>query len=123
MEEEIQTTMGIHDHLLHHPKTSMNISRKFKAPKFQKRKKVVIDEENDDEGDEVVNGDDDDKVGIERRIIALQRLVPGGESLEIDKLFEETAGYILALQGQVKTMKVLTNIFEGLDKENRRLGG
>ncbi|KAF8411000.1 hypothetical protein HHK36_003539 [Tetracentron sinense] len=64
----------------------------------------------------------DEKGGIERRIMALQRIIPGGESLGIDKLFQETAGYILALQGQVKAMNVLASFFEELQKETRKLG-
>ncbi|KAM7497763.1 hypothetical protein LguiA_022177 [Lonicera macranthoides] len=63
---------------------------------------------------------------VERKIVALQRIVPGGESRdprEVEKLFEETAEYILALQNQVKTMRVLASFFEGLGKENMKLGG
>ena len=63
---------------------------------------------------------------VERKIVALQRLVPGGESRdprEVEKLFEETAAYILALQNQVKAMRVLASFFEGLEKENMKLDG
>ncbi|XP_043701877.1 transcription factor PAR2-like [Telopea speciosissima] len=60
---------------------------------------------------------DEEKVGIEKRIMLLQSIIPGGDSLGIDKLFEETALYILALQGQVKAMKFLTSFFETLEKE------
>lgn len=65
---------------------------------------------------------EDDKEEVERKIEALQRIVPGGESLGVDKLFEETAGYIMALQGQLKAMKALANFFEGLEKEKKKFG-
>ncbi|XP_039011517.1 transcription factor PAR1-like isoform X2 [Hibiscus syriacus] len=66
---------------------------------------------------------DDEKVEVKRKIVALQRIVPGGEDLGVDKLFEETAGYILALQCQIRAMKALTSFIEGADKEKRKLGG
>ncbi|KAF2290615.1 hypothetical protein GH714_014707 [Hevea brasiliensis] len=66
--------------------------------------------------------DDDEKEEVERKIWALQRIVPGGESLEVDKLFEETAGYILALQCQIKTMRVFASFLEGMEKEKSKLG-
>lgn len=84
-----------------------------------KRKKSLV----------VVNGNSggleegDDKAEVERKIVALQRIVPGGADLGVDKLFEETAGYILTLQGQVKAMRALASFFEGLEKEKRKLGG
>lgn len=65
---------------------------------------------------------DDDKEEVERKIEALQRIVPGGGSLGVDKLFEETAGYIMALQGQLKAMKALASFFEGLEKEKKKFG-
>lgn len=65
---------------------------------------------------------EEDKEEVERKIEALQRIVPGGESLGVDKLFEETAGYIMALQGQLKAMKALASFFEGLEKEKKKFG-
>ena len=65
----------------------------------------------------------DDREEIERKIHALQRIVPGGESLGVDKLFDETAGYILALQYQVKALRALTGFFEKLEKEKTKFGG
>ncbi|GFS38618.1 phy rapidly regulated 1 [Actinidia rufa] len=65
---------------------------------------------------------DDDKAEVDRKIMALQRIVPGGESLGVDKLFEETAGYILVLKGQLKAMRLLTALFEGLPNPNPKLG-
>lgn len=67
--------------------------------------------------------EDEEKEEVERKIQALQRIVPGGESLGVDKLFEETAGYIMALQCQLKAMKTLATFFEGLEKEKRKFGG
>ncbi|XP_075668962.1 uncharacterized protein LOC142638785 [Castanea sativa] len=76
-------------------------------------------------GDEVIvcEDDDDEKAEVERKIEALQRIVPGGESLGVDNLFEETAGYIMALQYQVKALRALSTFFERLDKEKTKLGG
>ncbi|KAH7861827.1 hypothetical protein Vadar_031375 [Vaccinium darrowii] len=66
---------------------------------------------------------EDDKAEVDTKIMALQRIVPGGESLGIENLFEETAGYIQALQGQLRAMRVITSFFEGLEGEKRKLGG
>ncbi|KAJ8616701.1 hypothetical protein MRB53_036073 [Persea americana] len=63
---------------------------------------------------------EDEKVGVEKRIKALQRLVPGGESLDPERLFEETADYILALEEQVNALKVLASFFDGLEKEKTK---
>lgn len=62
----------------------------------------------------------DEKAEVENKIMALQKIVPGGESLGVDKLFEETAGYILELQYQVKALKFLASFVEGSDKEKRK---
>ena len=72
------------------------------------------EEGEEDDGDD--DNDDDEKTEVKRKIVALQRIVPGGEALGVDKLFEETAGYILALQCQIKAMRVLTSIIKGLEK-------
>ena len=74
---------------------------------------VIGDEEEEEE----------DKEEIERKIEALKRIVPNGESLDLDKLFDETAGFIVSLQYQVKTLKALTNFFEKLEKEKTKFGG
>ncbi|XP_009377537.2 transcription factor PAR2 [Pyrus x bretschneideri] len=67
--------------------------------------------------------EEDGEEEVERKIEALQRIVPGGESRGVDELFEETAGYIMALQGQLKAMKALASLVEGLEKEKRKFGG
>ncbi|KAK3039070.1 hypothetical protein RJ639_028521 [Escallonia herrerae] len=67
------------------------------------------------------SGGEDEKGEVEKKVEALKRIVPGGESLGIETLFEETAGYILALENQVKAMRVLGSFFEGLEKEQRKL--
>ncbi|XP_008797490.1 transcription factor bHLH149-like [Phoenix dactylifera] len=66
---------------------------------------------------------DDEVIEIERRVRALQKLVPGGEDLAMDQLFEETADYIEALQGQVNVMRALAGLLDGLEKEKRLMGG
>ncbi|KAL4363713.1 hypothetical protein GQ457_04G033980 [Hibiscus cannabinus] len=81
--------------------------------------------EQDEEEDGCCGGDadDDEKVEVKRKMVALQRIVPGGEDLGADQLFEETAGYILALQSQIRTMKALASFIQGVGKEKRKLGG
>ena len=68
-------------------------------------------------------GEDDERAEVERKIVALQRIIPGGESFGVDELFEETADYIMALQCQIKAMRVLSGFLEGLEKEKRKSGG
>ncbi|CAN4104429.1 unnamed protein product [Withania somnifera] len=67
--------------------------------------------------------EEDEKAEVEEKILALQKIVPGGASLGVDMLFEETAGYILQLQCQVKALKVLASFVEGTEKEKMKLGG
>ncbi|KAI4306021.1 hypothetical protein L6164_029337 [Bauhinia variegata] len=66
---------------------------------------------------------EDEREEIEKKIEALQRIVPGGEALGVDKLFDETAGYIVTLQYQVKALRALQSFFEKLEKEGTKLGG
>lgn len=66
---------------------------------------------------------DDENVRVQKRIKALQRLVPGADSLDPERLFEETAYYILSLQEQVNAMKVLATLFHSLEKEKTKVGG
>ncbi|KAG1346860.1 transcription factor IBH1-like [Cocos nucifera] len=74
--------------------------------------------------EDLVGEDGDDEVmEIERRLRALQKLVPGGEDLAMDQLFEETADYIEALQGQVNVMRALASLLDGLEKEKRLMRG
>ncbi|GAU12374.1 hypothetical protein TSUD_253250 [Trifolium subterraneum] len=81
---------------------------------------MLIKEDAEEKEDEE---DGDDREEIERKIHALQRIVPNGESFGVDKLFDETAGYIIALQYQVKALKALTGFFEKLEKDKTKLGG
>ncbi|TKY57232.1 Transcription factor PAR2 [Spatholobus suberectus] len=76
-----------------------------------KKQQQQEEEEEENDGEE-----------IERKIHALQRIVPGGESLDVDQLFDETAGYILALQCQAKALRALTGFFEKLEKEKTKFG-
>ncbi|CAK9308550.1 unnamed protein product [Citrullus colocynthis] len=64
----------------------------------------------------------DEKEAVECKIRALQSIVPGGESLGVDKLFEQTAEYIMNLQHQVKAMRALSSFFESLEKEKSKCG-
>ncbi|XP_022878650.1 uncharacterized protein LOC111396448 [Olea europaea var. sylvestris] len=67
--------------------------------------------------------DSDEKAEVDEKIVALQKIVPGGESLCADKLFEETAEYILTLQCQIKVLSFLASFVEGPEIEKRKLGG
>ncbi|GMI67136.1 hypothetical protein HRI_000382900 [Hibiscus trionum] len=104
----------------------------FQRPRGTTRKRIEYSsnkdsssgkQDEDDHGCGDDAGDDDEKVEVKRKIVALQRIVPGGEDLGADQLFEETAEYILALQCQIRTMKALASFIEGVDKEKRKLGG
>ncbi|KAJ9147178.1 hypothetical protein P3X46_029368 [Hevea brasiliensis] len=97
------------------PETHRKTRRNRRKMKIQEKDHGVMSGSSQD--------DDDEKEEVERKIWALQRIVPGGESLEVDKLFEETAGYILALQCQIKTMRVFASFLEGMEKEKSKLGG
>lgn len=66
---------------------------------------------------------DGEKEEVERKILALRELLPGGEALGVERLFEETAEYILALQGKVESMKLIASYFERVKKEKTKIGG
>ncbi|RRT39889.1 hypothetical protein B296_00058826 [Ensete ventricosum] len=70
-----------------------------------------------------VGENEDDAVEVEARVHALQRLVPGGEELGVERLFEETADYIEALQGQVSAMRALACLLDELERDKRVMGG
>ncbi|CAI9784348.1 unnamed protein product [Fraxinus pennsylvanica] len=67
--------------------------------------------------------DSDEKAEVEKKIVALQKIVPGGESLCGDTLFEETAEYIVTLQSQIKVLRFLASFVEGPEIEKRKFGG
>ncbi|KAJ4729048.1 Transcription factor like [Melia azedarach] len=100
-------------------KRTRDIRAVQKQQQRKEKEEVEVVSSSGDEKEE----EEDEKAELERKIAALQRIVPGGESLGVDKLFEETAGYILALQCQIKAMKALANYIEGLEKEKRKFGG
>ncbi|XP_031477036.1 transcription factor bHLH148-like [Nymphaea colorata] len=64
-----------------------------------------------------LKGRESEKEGMERRVRALKRLVPGGEGMALERLFEEAADYIMALQGQVTAMKALASFFDSVGDE------
>ncbi|URD94779.1 phy rapidly regulated [Musa troglodytarum] len=65
-------------------------------------------------GDLGEGANEDEAVEVEARVRALQRLVPGGEELGTERLFEETADYIEALQVQVSAMRALACLLDEL---------
>ncbi|KAJ4787703.1 basic helix-loop-helix (bHLH) DNA-binding superfamily protein [Rhynchospora pubera] len=67
---------------------------------------------------EVVADVAEEKEEIEDKVRALQRLVPGGEEMEVDRLFEETADYIEALREQVGVMRALACILDGMESRD-----
>ncbi|XP_010924324.1 transcription factor bHLH149 [Elaeis guineensis] len=74
--------------------------------------------------EDLVGEEGDDEVKeIARKLRALQELVPGGEDLAMDRLFEETADYVEALQRQVNVMRALDSLLGRLEKEKRLMGG
>lgn len=115
-----KTQMGHHENarkahrkLVNRRKRTRDISAAYHHHRQQQQKKDKVHEDQDDQSKEEL---------LETKILALQRIVPGGETLGVDRLFEETADYILALQCQIKAMKVLTNFIEGLEKEQSKFG-
>ncbi|XP_051135232.1 transcription factor PAR1-like [Andrographis paniculata] len=62
----------------------------------------------------------EEKFDVKRRIVALQKIVPGSEGLPMDKLFEETAEYIASLKRRVQVLRFLCAIADG---EQRKSGG
>ncbi|RZC88297.1 hypothetical protein C5167_016089 [Papaver somniferum] len=55
--------------------------------------------------------------GMEGKVKTLKKLVPGGKSsMGLDGLFIETADYIMALQMQVKVMKIMVNVLASSTK-------
>ncbi|KAK1397196.1 Transcription factor PAR2 [Heracleum sosnowskyi] len=90
----------------------------------KKRKRVEEDVRLDELVDNDSESENESKEEVEKKIMDLQKIVPGGESLEnVDNLFEETAGYILDLQNQIKGLRVLASFFELLEKRKSKLGG
>ncbi|KAJ4892196.1 Transcription factor PAR1 [Raphanus sativus] len=67
--------------------------------------------------------EEDEEEEVKEKIEVLQRIIPGGTALGVDALFEETAGYIMSLQCQIKTIKVLTSFLQRLDKQDMKFGG
>lgn len=65
---------------------------------------------------------DDDKGEVEKKIAALQRIVPGGERLPVEDLFEETAEYISALERQVEALRFFAAFVQTSEKRKRKLG-
>ncbi|GAA0156804.1 hypothetical protein Leryth_006020 [Lithospermum erythrorhizon] len=96
-------------------KKSKTLRRSERLKKRPQMQKMLKDDNNSE--------DDDDKEEVEEKIGALKQIVPGGEELGVDMLFEKTAGYILALQLQVKALNYLTSFVQGSEKEKMKLGG
>ena len=113
-------------HAVHEPLPTFDqTSSRRRVERRSRRKRggdMKFQDKNKELGVEVVC-EDDEKAEVERKIEALQKIVPGGESLGVDNLFEETAGYIMTLQYQVKALRALATFFERLEKENTKFGG
>ncbi|XP_020590760.1 uncharacterized protein At4g30180 [Phalaenopsis equestris] len=48
---------------------------------------------------------------VRRKVIELQKLVPGGEELRPEQLFARTANYIFQLQVQVRLLQALSKLY------------
>ncbi|KAK3183428.1 hypothetical protein Dsin_030714 [Dipteronia sinensis] len=112
--------------------TRRSSTRKRRQIEIEEEEEVVHDEKleesissstSSDSCDDEEEEEEEEEVEVEKKIVALQRMVPGGEMLGVDKLFEETAGYILALQSQIKALRVLATFIQDFDKQNRKFGG
>ena len=53
--------------------------------------------------------------GVSRRVRTLRRLVPNTQSMGLDGLFTETAGYIMRLQMRVEVMKAMVDVLSTCD--------
>ncbi|KAL3652946.1 hypothetical protein CASFOL_002627 [Castilleja foliolosa] len=59
----------------------------------------------------------DRRNSIERKVKILKKLVPNCESsIGVERLFSETADYILALEMRVKVMQSVVNVISGSDE-------
>ncbi|EOA28158.1 hypothetical protein CARUB_v10024347mg [Capsella rubella] len=98
---------------------SCSASVKSRAGGFERRTKRRLSETNAIAREDQEEEEDE----VKEKIEALQRIIPGGTTLGVDALFEETAGYIMSLQCQIKTIKVLTSFLQRLDQEDMKFGG
>lgn len=99
---------------------SCSAAVKSRAAGFERRTKRRLSETNANVREDREEEDEDE---VKEKIEALQRIIPGGTALGVDALFEETAGYIMSLQCQIKTIKVLTSFLQRLDQEDMKFGG
>jgi hypothetical protein len=123
--KERKTTHEKSEMATHESLVSLKRSRRAENVHKRSRRKreEMLKVQEKDQASTVGAGEDDEKAEVDRKIVALQMIIPGGESFGVDKLFEETADYIMALQCQIKAMRVLAGFLEGLEKEKRKSGG
>ncbi|KAJ3695277.1 hypothetical protein LUZ60_000654 [Juncus effusus] len=94
------------------------LRRRLRRPSQHKPSCIVVKNSaplKNTESQEKVEGGEE----IEEKVKALQRLVPGGDEMQVERLFEETADYIEALREQVSVMRALAGLLNGLDSEQR----
>ncbi|XP_004491344.1 uncharacterized protein [Cicer arietinum] len=121
----IPTFLSQNTNTTHDVQKSLHVFRRSRKRWTKHGDRVIVVDEKEkekEENEDEMNGEDD-REEIERKINALQRIVPNGEAYGVDKLFDETASYIVALQYQVKALKALTGFFQKLEKEKTKLGG
>ncbi|KAL1347830.1 hypothetical protein HN51_023851 [Arachis hypogaea] len=83
----------------------------------RRRRREEEKEEEEDDHDDVKKEEEEEeeREEVEKKIEALKKIVPGGESVEgVEKLFDETAGYILSLRCQLNTLRALAAFFHNL---------
>ncbi|XP_010508514.1 PREDICTED: transcription factor PAR1 [Camelina sativa] len=96
---------------------------KSRAAGFERRTKRRLSETKASVREDYQEEEEEEEDEVKEKIEALQRIIPGGTALGVDALFEETAGYIMSLQCQIKTIKVLTSFLQRLDQEDMKFGG
>ncbi|CAL0317499.1 unnamed protein product [Lupinus luteus] len=102
-------------------------SRELMKVQHQTKEEVMtVKEDNNKNGKSCVakeEEEEEEEEEIENKIDALKRIVPNGEAVGVENLFDETAGYIMALQSQIKALKTIASFFDNMEKENTKLGG
>ncbi|XP_077242081.1 uncharacterized protein LOC143882489 [Tasmannia lanceolata] len=83
------------------PKKKVGVKKNIGVIGWNKRPKILMKKR------VILEGSRKPLSGMEKKVKALQNLVPNGKSMELDGLFKETANYIVCLEMQVKVMQIM----------------